>query len=483
MKFSRYSLFFPSVLVIFLVFSFFSCTKDEPSTDSSYQLTFSNDSVVFDTVFTTIGSVTQELRIYNKNNKKIKISYLRLAGGEQSAYRLNIDGQNTWIKNDVELDKDDSLFIFVRVRINPNYKNSPFLVSDSIEFLTNGNYQNIKLIAYGQNAYYHTPDHFPADLPPYSIIECSQTWTSDKPHLIYGWAIVDSASTLVMEGGTRVYFHHGAGLLVKKEASLKVNGEAENKVIFRNDRLDQFYKDLPGQWEGIYFADGSPESYIHYAEILNGTTGLMIEQRNNNRRARFEITETLIRNMKKGGLRSTGCNLYSVNCVIVNCGSYALQLEGGIHEFIHLSIGNFWTSGIRMSPSLLLTNYYMDGENQINIEPTSFNFTNSIIFGNQYEEISIDQGEQGTGFPYIFDHCLLKTSLNTTDESIFPSCLINIDPLFVDIEKPKLEPDSLSPVLHAGKSAGVLQDILGRQRDMQRPALGAYEPDYSGGKR
>ena len=125
----------------------------------------------------------------------------------------------------------------------------------------------------------------------------------------------------------------------------------------------------------------------------------------------------------------------------------------------------------------------MDGENQINIEPTSFNFTNSIIFGNQYEEISIDQGEQGTGFPYIFDHCLLKTSLNTTDESIFPLCLINIDPLFVDIEKPKLEPDSSSPVLHAGKSAGVLQDILGRQRDMQRPALGAYEPDYSGGKR
>jgi len=478
MKFISHPLFVLPVFIIFGLVSFYSCTKDELSTDPSYQLTFSNDSIIFDTVFTTIGSVTQELRIYNKNNEKIKISSIRLAGAEKSAYSLNIDGHNTWIKNNVELEKEDSLYIFVRVRINPNDKNSPFLVSDSIEFLTNGNYQYVKLIAYGQNAYYHTPKYFPADEPAYSIIDCSHPWTNDKPHLIYGWAIVDSASTLVIEAGTRVYFHYGARLLVKNGGNLQVNGEAENKVIFRNDRLDPFYKDLSGQWEGIYIADGNGENFIHHAEILNATTGIRIGQNKSSEGTPFVITDTRIGNMKIGGLWANDCQLYSVNCAIENCGSYAIQLEGGTYEFIHLSIGNFWSSSIRTSPSLLLSDYYLDGENQINIEATSFKFTNCIIYGNQYDEIYLDKGNQNSEYSYFFDHCLLKTTLNTADENIFSSCLINIDPLFKDIEKLQLELDSLSPALHSGKAVGVMQDILGRQRNMQYPALGAYEPNY-----
>ncbi|HEY9114915.1 MAG TPA: hypothetical protein VIN10_09440, partial [Bacteroidales bacterium] len=69
------SILFPIFLLIAVVgLVFTSCKKDYIDTDPSIQLSFSNDSIIFDTVFTTLGSATYKLMIYNTSNNNISIS-------------------------------------------------------------------------------------------------------------------------------------------------------------------------------------------------------------------------------------------------------------------------------------------------------------------------------------------------------------------------------------------------------------------------
>ncbi len=455
------------------------CGKEEPSPDPTLQLSFSTDTLRFDTVFTTVGSITREFRVYNRTDKKLKISSITLANGTSSPFIMNLDGEQGTLFRDLEIDAGDSLYVFIRLRIDPNDKNNPFEVRDSVVFETNGNLQHVKLMAWGRNAWFHTPNIFQEGLPPYSIIDCSHPWTADKPHVIYGWAVVDSASTLTIEAGAEIYFHKDALLLIYRGGSLKVLGEPGREVIFRNDRLDEFYKDLPGQWNGIWLSKGSRDNFINHAVILNGNLGIQADFPEDFSQPQLYLANTRIGNMKTGGLAINGSIVESVNVVIENCGSYALALGGGLASFTHLTIGNYWTSSVRQTPSLVLKNYFLNNQGEINyVEPTEASFINSVVYGNQGEELMIDGTNQGHTFNFNFDRCWIKTYLNQKYPEAFTDCVFNTDPQFLDIEKPLLEPDTLSPLLGAGKPVGVNSDIKGRPRSLETPAIGAYEPNY-----
>ena len=58
------------IILLMMVITFSTCKKDIVTTSSSAKLNFSFDTVTFDTVFTTVGSSTQWLMVYNKNNQK-----------------------------------------------------------------------------------------------------------------------------------------------------------------------------------------------------------------------------------------------------------------------------------------------------------------------------------------------------------------------------------------------------------------------------
>ncbi len=173
-------------------------------------MAFSTDTVTFDTVFTTIGSATQNFRIYNHSNKTARISQIALAGGQQSFFRLNLDGESGTQFTDVEIAPGDSLFAFVRVTIDPNDKNLPFICQDSIVFMTNQNLQDVDLIAWGQNAHFHQN----------VLLQGVHVWQADKPHVIYGFAIVDDTldSRLYIEPGAQIYMHQGAVLAADSSA-------------------------------------------------------------------------------------------------------------------------------------------------------------------------------------------------------------------------------------------------------------------------
>ena len=128
------------ILFAALLPAFLSCSKKDMVDDSpDIRLAFSTDTVFFDTVFPTVGSITKSLVLYNTNKNKLQISNIRLMGGEGSCYRINVDGTPGVYFTDVTIPADDSIYLFVRVTLNPNDQTLPYIVNDSLEFQINGN--------------------------------------------------------------------------------------------------------------------------------------------------------------------------------------------------------------------------------------------------------------------------------------------------------------------------------------------------------
>jgi hypothetical protein len=130
-----------------------SCNKHVLLSKSN--LTFSTDTLVFDTVFTTIGSTTKSFKIFNPDQRSLQIEEIELMGGAASVYRINVDGTPGVLHKDLLLEAKDSLFIFVEVTLAVNSTTNPLIIEDSVRFRTNGKDQYVKLAAWGQDAYFH----------------------------------------------------------------------------------------------------------------------------------------------------------------------------------------------------------------------------------------------------------------------------------------------------------------------------------------
>lgn len=458
-----------------------SCKKDDIiDTSPSLKLNFSADTLIFDTVFSTIGSATQVLKVYNPSDKKVKISRIYLAGGGVSRYAMNVDGVAGTSFDDVEIGGNDSLWVFVRVTINPGDGDLPFIVTDSIFFETNGNEQDVDLVAWGQNARFILWDTDRPNLPKYKIVAgegVDTTWTADLPIVIYGYAVVDSTGSLTINAGTKIYFHKGSGLWIYKGGSLKVMGTMDEPVLFDSDRLESFYSDLPGQWDRIWLNEGSVNNEINYAVIRNGFIGIQAETLQEYMGNQLNLTNTIIENMSGAGVLTRYYLIASYNCVIANCGQYAVALTlGGSYDFRQTTIANYWNYNYRQTPSVLLNNYVVDQQGVTYAYPFSANFANTIIYGNQQNEFLIDKND-GEEFTSIFDHCLLRTQEDISNGDMYINCLKNQDPKFVDYATNNYELDTLSPAIDAGSieiANTVPVDIKGVSRT-ESPDLGAYE--------
>ena len=471
-------------VLIFLVF-LFSCRKDKLITDSSAKLDFSRDSILYDTVFTTVGSTTKNFLVYNKNNKKIKISKLYLGAGNNSQFRINVDGAPTISTTDIEIPANDSIWVFVEVTVNPTNQNSPLIIRDSVVFETNGNQQSVQLEAWGQDAYYYKPTNFiyysDGSVFKYSVISCNSTWANDKPHVIYDYAVVDSGCKLTMMPGTRVYLHKGGVLWVYKAGTLDIQGTLGNEVTFQGDRLEQEFKDVPGQWGKIWLSAGSKNNKINYAIIKNGGIGIQtdtVAMPN----PTLMLSNTIIENMSAAALYGQGAHIRAYNCVFANCGQYCAALTiGGEYSFRHCTFANYYNfqSGTRTSPAVLINNWYKD----VNDVPQSRSidsayFGNCIVYGNIDNEVGLDSS-QGGNFNYKFENTLIKVpaAFNVIDGFHFLSSFKNNDPSFSNSSNNDYTLNTGSFAIDKGNISIGAQyplDLKGVSRTAS-PDLGAYE--------
>lgn len=445
-----------------------SCRKEDDFDDNpSLRLGFSTDTLAFDTVFTSVGSATRWLKVFNPSKHPINISSVRLEGGRESRFRMNVDGEAMSEISNVELAGGDSLFIFVRVTVDPNQQNTPMVVEDRIEFQLNGQWQQVQLVAWGQDAYFYRR----------AILQGDLTWTNDKPHVIYDWIIVDSSYSLTIQQGTRVHLHAHAVLAVNTDATLRVQGSVDEPVHFLGDRLEQAYQDVPGQWGRIWLSPGSINNVIDHALIENGQVGLQVDTLGNSSQPTLKITNSVIRNMSIAGMLLQGSWVEVNNCLIGDCGEFSVVLNiGGKYDFRHCTIGNYYSDGIRQTPTVALNNYYLYQGDTIARPLEQAYFGNCIIWGRNSEELVYDRTPRAA-FEYQFDHCLIRTEKSLSDPLRYISCIRNADPLFNDPYEQDLSLKENSPAINAGNlqiALGIPADLLGNSR-VPDPDLGALE--------
>ncbi len=458
-----------------------SCRDDGFDTDPAIKLAFSTDSLLFDTLFTTVGSSTRSIRVYNNHHRRVRIASVSLGNSGQSYFRLNVDGRSGTHIRDVEIGANDSIFVFVEVTVDPVNQNLPLTITDSIVFSINNNRQSVNLIAWGQNAHFLYPNHIdPVSGIAYHLISDNSTWSADLPYLIYGLAVVAPNLTLTVEKGARVHFHNNSSLIFLSGSTLKVNGTAELPVTFQGDRLEQFFADKPGQWGRIWLTATSKNHDINYAVIKNGSVGLHVDSIGSATEPTLFIRNSIIKNMSFVGLLAQGSHVVAQNTVIANCGQHTLLLSlGGKYDFRHCTFANYYNlpnASLRQTPSVVFNNFYRDRSGTIqqrNFE--SVYFGNSVVYGSLQEEVAFDL-LPGSTMNYTFDHCLIRTQHNTNTQN-FINVIINRSPQFHNINLQDYRIGLNSPAIGAGKATianEIPLDILGRNRQL-RPDIGAYQ--------
>lgn len=457
------------------------CKDDKLISEETAYLQFSTDTVYFDTILTTLGSVTQRFKIYNVHDQPLEITNLSLANGPSSYFRLNVDGIKGDNHNNIHIPADDSIYVFVEVTIDPQDANSPMIIKDSVVCLTNGNYQDVKLIAYGQDV----------NLFENEIIT-TQTWTKDKPYLIVNNVAVDSIGTLSIEPGTIIYLHNNSSLLIW--GRLEAIGTLEEPVLFTSARFDGNYENSAGQWGTIFIHQGSTGNILEYVTIQNANAGLQVGYPDEETQSSIELRNCMILNSASLGIYSFGGTITAYNTVIADCGMMALGLfMGGEYNFYHCTFSNvsayypgYYQGGYksRSFPTLLFTNYYnwydLDEKFRI-IDVTlerdlNLHMANTILHGVLTQEINYDSVST-SGFNYYFDHCLLKNhvdSMDYQDANHFNEIILNVDPNFVNDSISLGELDFRLDTLSPAKDSADIQIIQG---------LPLLEYDYPGNSR
>ncbi len=429
---------------------------------SKDNLTFSVDTLVFDTVFTTIGSTTKSFKIYNPESKTVQIDEVELMGGENSPFRMNLDGLIGHNFSNIRIEGNDSLFVFVEVTLNVNNQNSPLIIEDSIRFQTNGKDQYVKLAVWGQDAYFHYKDLNEG------------IWPNDKPHVIYGYAAVDSAKSLTIQAGTQVHLHKNSLLYVYK-STLNIQGTLGNEVVFQGDRLEQDYQEVTGQYYGIYFQQAKP-STIDYAILKNGTSGVHLYSEDpTNTGYTLTMTNTVIQNEARYGVFIySGAKVKAENCIISKNGTHALLvLEGGDFNFNHCNLLGYGSS---QNPAVGISNFYTNYQTATT-NVGSINegvLYNCVLTGNLATELAIDTIQMsGVNLNFDFKNCLINSETIQTD-AFYQNIFWNNNPLFTD---PTIYDFSFSinSILHGnGIASPVVTDILGNPRN-NPPDIGAIE--------
>lgn len=419
----RYNFTFLIVVILIITAS---CRKDFRAVLSSGNLSFSKDTVFLDTVFSNIGSSTYNLKVYNKHNQTIAIPSIKLEDGENSNYRLNIDGIPGKTFEDVKILAKDSIYIFIETTINYNEVTNP-IYQDKIVFDTGENLQEVSIITLVKDAHFLFPSKnaeglietittgIDASGKALKIngfyLNNNTTFTNEKPYVIYGYCAVPENKTLTIEAGTNIHFHSNSGIIIDRNATLIVEGDINNPVIFEGDRLEPQFSDIPGQWGTIWLRAGSKNSSINNAIIKNATAGIISDSISSNSPT-LTIKNTQIYNSTNFGILGRETNIKGENLVINNSGQASLAcIIGGTYNFTHGSFTNFWNGSLRQYPSVLINNYFTYNNNGEQIIETrdlqAANFTNCIIDGNSNIELVLDKVD-GSVFNYSFQNNLIK---------------------------------------------------------------------------
>lgn len=393
------------VLSITLAFFLSSCSDEEKfTTDRGAILSFSTDTVSFDTLFTGISSSTERLCAYNRNSSGVRISNVRLSSGGQSGFKMNVDGEYGTSIDNVEILKKDSIFIFVEVNAPEQNSVEPTKVEDDIIFtLESGIEQKVSLIAYGQDVH----------ILKAQTINGNETLNATLPYLIYDSLVVAQGSTLTLEQGTTLCFHNGAQLIV--HGKLNIDGTMEKPVTLRGDRTDRLLTNLPydrldNQWGGIYLSPSCTGSAISYADIHGSNYGIISDSIS----GEITIENSIIHNVGGDGLYLLDSKALVVNSQFSNARGNCIAILGSTASFYHCTVAQFcpWTAD--RGNALIVNDYEEEDIPHL----ASAKFYNCFVTG--YDDDEVYGTPIGETLDLNFYNCVLLTDIS--DTTYFHNC-------------------------------------------------------------
>jgi hypothetical protein len=496
-----------SFVILFFIILSSSCRKDFDTVVGNSDFRVEKDTLFLDSVFTNIASHTYRVKVYNTANKDITLNSIRLENGNQSFYRLNVDGTNGKSIEDVLIHAKDSIFIFVEVTADINQLTSP-VYEEKLIVEDDGKTDDILLVSFVKDALFLYPERFPDGskdsltvytdpntgetnkIPGYFLPD-NTTFTADKPIVIYGNVAVPQGKTLTIEQDAHLYFHFNSSLIVWEDASLQVNGTLGHEVIFEDDRMEPDYEKAPGMWNYIWLRENSKNNVIDYAIIKNATIGV-IAHPTDDTNPMLNIKNTKIFNHSLVGIYAVKTIINGENLVLNNFGLSAINIQlGGSYDFKHCTFTNFG-GGIRneKSGAVYVNNYIETQDGTVYVSDLNqFNLSNSIVYGNSSIEFYLDNiNETGVAFNYQIHNNLIRfndpqhrfeniAEVNFADTNHFQNIILNEDPVFEDERENLMRISNQSPAINQGNSAAALLvplDILGSDRTAS-PDLGAYQ--------
>jgi hypothetical protein len=398
-------------------------------------LTFSADTLKFDTVFTAAGSFTNGLVIYNKSDEQVVLSSVKLQHGAASYFHLNVDG---FVGNNVpnlKIAPHDSIYVFATVNINPGDTLTPFLILDSLVATLNGRNFYVPFTAYGQNAHYEISDSITADIK----------WKTDKPYVVIHSCVVGPGAVLTIPKGCRVYMHQDARFFVY--GGLVIGGPdcvpGRDSIVIQGDRLDRGYFGhigYPGEWGGVYLVPGG-QAYITCAVIENcgGSThywnyGIQPAAIEVDTLAKLWIDHSIVRNSIGYGLLGLQGSIVASNCLVHTCGAQTLGIiKGGFDTITNCTFATYGTAAVSHinNPTVGILNYLSNGDGTW--QPGNLNavLTNCIVYGSLDSEFYADSLAGATAV-LVLDHCLFGTGYKIGHFVQTPGCIIGQAPKFTD---------------------------------------------------
>lgn len=435
-----------------------SCKPNSPEFElAPVNLRFSADTVYFDTLISTVTSITKRLRVYNDNAKAVTIANINISNSS-NAFSIIVNGIDGNSFENTDLLAGDSLLILLKANLQDQNQDLPFVVEESLSFSTNGVLQNVPVIAWGQDAYFLRD----------SILVCNTVWKAGKPYVIYDNILIDTLCSLTIEPGTRIFSHIGSIFFVK--GTIKAEGNAVAPILFTNDRFDNGFDNAPGQWGGIVFIEGSKANTLNFTHIRNARNGIWLGTPDEDDIPDLIMQNSIIENTSGSGILSFTSDLTLTNCLINNCVEFNIAaLAGGNYVFEHNTFANFGFGFFRSQPIMVLTNNLQLSDGSVLLDDLKATLTNNIIWGSQTEEVQLaETGDK------LFEVNVNGNLIRSTFPEFTSNNILNQDPLFIQPSEYNYRIDSLSPAINVGEDIGILIDLDSLQRD-NNPDIGAYE--------
>jgi hypothetical protein len=360
-----------------------------------------------DTVFAKIPAASKDFWIYNHSGDGIRCANVRLQKGNQSGFRVNVDGiylgeKTGYQTSEIEVRKGDSIRVFVEVTSPDNGSELYKELDDNLIFrLESGVEQVINLNAFAWKADVVRNLEVKSD----TIID---TTVSGRALVVYGGITVDSLATLTIAPGTTIYFHDDAGIDVK--GKLICQGTADKNITLRGDRLDDILKNkhlpydrMPGRWQGIHFHSGSYDNVIEYTDLHSGYDAIVCDSSDVNQ-TKLTVNSSTIHNCDGYGMYLNNSKVYVANTQITNAYCGCVAVYGGEVSLIHNTIAQFYSLKVGSQAALSFGNQI----GNLSYPLTKLEVKNCIITGFAGNQVKNEKNDS-VAFNYRFYNSVLRT--------------------------------------------------------------------------